>query len=298
MSKFLKVLIVMLTIAAFAAPVMAADNFSVSGTMLTYGTFTDADAADDSTNTWGYQKLRVYGIFKANDKVSVHFRSDFVEGNWGTDANHGRLSTIGVQMDRAFMDIDLDSVKLRAGTQFVGFGKSGAFIYQDTGVTATLKGEMPVTLAYALLDDSATSTRHIIGANVKAGAFNVFGGLDADQTMSVYMLGATYQAKYDAINVVAEADFFSGEMNDTVDAQGLTLFLDASMAVSDTLTAGGAVYYAGGNDKADKTQVTNLGNAFGTWDPLTRGPFADENYLVVTRPYDLLGEGGIIALQG
>jgi hypothetical protein len=301
MSKFLKVLIVMLTIAAFAAPVMAADNFSVSGNMLVYGTYTDADAANGATNTWGYQKLRVYGIFKANDMVNVQFRSDFVEGNWGADAGHGRLSQIGNQMDRAFLEVNLDAVKLRAGTQYVAFGKSGSFIFQDTAITAYTKGDMPITVTYSHLDDaSRTATslnRDIFGANIKLNAFNVFGGIDADNDKSVYMLGATYQAKYDNINVVAEADFFAGEMSSTVDAQGLTGFVDASMAVSDTLTAGGAVYYAGGNNDANKTQVTKLGNSFGTWDPLTRGPFADENYLVVSRPYELLGEAGLIAIQ-
>ncbi len=330
MSKFLKVLIVMLTIAAFAAPVMAADNFSVSGNMLVYGTYTDGDAADGATSTWGYQKLRVQGVFKASDVASITFRTDFQEGTWGSDAGHGRqmlgAGTTMADLDRAYIDVKLDKVDLRAGTQYVAFGKSGSFIYNDTGITATIKGEMPITMTYAVLDDnkeydivndaeinknltisypsgttpdSDATDRQIFGANIKLNAFNVFGGIDFDNTASVYMFGATYQAKYDAISVVAEADFFTGEKTETMDAVGMTAFVDASMAVSDTLSAGGAVYYAAGTKKTDEAAYTRIGNGFGVWDAFTRGPFADENYRFNKRPYDAFAaNAGVIAIQG
>lgn len=326
MSRFLKVMIVLLAIAAFAAPAMAADNFSVSGQMNVFGTYQDNDDASGKTNTFGYQKLRVYGIFKAAENVTVQFRSDFSEGTWGADWAQGRLESIQ-DFDRAFMDIKLDAVDLRLGTQYVAFGKSQSFNYNDTGVTAVIKGEMPITLTFAVLDDNDVSLvgakatnaqtqgddmyysnyagaadnqdRLLFGANVKVADFNVFAGLDKDKgDKEVYLFGASYGADYNGLKVTAEVDFFTGDHSATVDATGLTGFVDVNTNINESTTVGGALYYAAGNDDASDMAYTGIGNRFGVWDVLTRGPFADETYLVDARPYDLFGsQAGIVAGQ-
>ena len=47
---------------------------------------------------------------------------------------------------------------------------------------------------------------------------------------------------------------------------GTQLFLDASMAATDTITIGGQFYYAAGDD--EDVQYTILGNGFNGWDPI------------------------------
>lgn len=305
MSRFFKVMIVLLAIAAFAAPVMAADNFSVSGNLYEYGFYTDDDS--DSTHTFVYQKLRIYGIFKANENVNVQFRTDMTEGLWGADYGHGRFggnrgATLA-DLDRAFADISFDTLKLRVGQQYVAFGSTQAFIYNDFGATVNIKGDVPVTLTYALLDDNdaangSAADRFIAGANVNLAGFSLYAGVDQDQAKEVYLLGANYKAKYDGgIAVNAELNFFTGDATANTDAEGLTAFADVSMAVSEAATVGGALYYAAGNDDADEA-YTMIGNGFGVWDAFTRGPFADESYLMVSRPFDIFGnEAGVVAVQ-
>jgi hypothetical protein len=303
MSRFAKIMIALLAITLFAAPAFAADNFSISGNLYEYGFYTDDDST--STDTFVYQKLRIYGIFKANENVSVQFRTDMTEGKWGADGNSGRkpgngaLGTDMTSLDRAFADINFDTVKLRVGQQYLGFGSTQALSYNDFGATVTIKGEMPVTLTYALLDDNDTAAdRFLAGASVKVAGFDVYAGVDQDQAKEVYLLGANYKAKYDGgIAVNAELNFFTGDASATADAEGLTAFVDASLAVTEAATVGGALYYAAGNDDAD-VAYTLIGNKFGTWDAFTRGPFADESYLMVSRPFDIFGaERGVIAGQ-
>lgn len=305
MSKFAKIMVALLAAAVFAAPAMAADNLSLSGNLLEYLFYTDDDNAAGSTNTFVYQKLRVYGIFKANDNVSVQFRTDFTEGNWGNDAGFGRKPGNGANgtdissFDRAFADINFDSFKLRVGQQYLGFGSTQAFSYNDFGATATIKGDVPFTLTYALEDGNGTaSDAFLLGASTKFAGFDIYAAMDKDQAEQVYLIGANYKAKYDSgIKVNAEVNFFTGDASATTDAEGLTAFVDASMAASETVTVGGALYYAAGNDDTD-TAYTMIGRKFGTWDAFTRGPFADESYLVDVRPFDYMGaEAGVMALQ-
>jgi hypothetical protein len=289
MSRFAKIMIALLAIAAFAAPAMAADNFSVSGQARALLFSTD-DGEDNGTDTFAYQRLRVQGKFTATENVSVTFRSDFVEGNWGTDAANGRLGQIETQMDRMFMDLKFDAFDLRVGTQFVGFGKSSALQWNETGVTVMTKGDMPFTLAYAVdtADTSGNNTaepeKTLAAIGTKIAGFDIFAGAENDGQEDVYMFGVAGGMDFDAVKVVGEIDLFTGDATATADAKGLQGFVDASMGVSEMTRVGAALYYAQGQDGGD-VQYVQLGNYFGQWDPLSRGPFADESFLFTQIPY-------------
>lgn len=251
MSRFLKVSIVLLAIAAMAAPVaFAADNLSLSGSMRVRGAY--LDDGGDSTSTTVDHRLRVGGKFKATDNISLTFRTDFSEGGWGSDANYGRFGTIK-DMDRAHLDIDTDSYHLRAGTQYIGLGNTYAFDTQDTGVKLDIKGAVPFSLFYILDDNNTLADKsngaddYFVGASTKFGGFGVYAvlakasaneddlgtayddavaAMDADDfaafetalsdafgglDQEITLIGATYNADYDGIKVAAELDYFTGD---------------------------------------------------------------------------------------
>ena len=310
MGKFLKSMIVLLAIVAMATPVMAEDMLSLGGQMRVRGWY--VDDGSNATDTWADQRLRMGGKFSVADGVSVTFRFDVTEGNWGSGDNtygtgrnsyeeDGHGSTI--HFDRAHLDLDFDSFSLRAGQQYVGFSQSGAFNAQDAGITIKTKGAVPVTAFFMLADDDDDNADGFYyGANVGFGADNFKGNFFVaaqnkvnDEDEDVYLIGADAKINLDAVKIVAELDFFTGDEDDNDDAFGTQLFVDASMAASENMTFGGQLYYALGDDT--DTQYVVLGNDFGGWDPLfALGTGLDNEQIGAGRPFDLFGDNsGVIA---
>ena len=351
MSRFLKTAIVLLAIAAMAAPAFAADNLSLSGQMRVRGWFVDngtttskaTGVKDDSTNTWADQRLRIGGKFTIADGVSITFRTDVTESNWGSGNTYGS-GRIGVQQwDRAHLDLAFDAFSLRAGQQYVAFGNNYAFDAQSNGLTIKTKGPVAVTAFFMLADSnitdaepagykfSATGTPEATavadasndsdgfyyGVNVGFGADNFKGnafvaaskgvtGTKVDPAtykeiatgsvdQEIYLIGADTTINLDAVKIVAELDFFTGDSNATTDAFGTQLFVDGSFAASEALTVGGQLYYALG-DK-DDDQYTYLGNNFGNWDPLfEHGTGLNNEQIGMARPFAFFGkDSGVIA---
>lgn len=339
MSKFVKIMVALLAIAVFAAPAIAEDRLGLSGQMRVLFNYTDAGG--DETNSFLSQRLRVGGKFSIADGVSVTFRTDWTESNWGSGNTYGsgRMandSNGNLQWDRAHLDLDFDSFALRAGQQYVEFGKGVSLSSQSNGFKATIKGAVPVTLFFMLQDDnnvsaspehyaidndedSATygdlvlidevsssnnSDAYFFGGNVAHKtdmyAANVFfGGQKDGADEDVYMVGVDTVFNMDALKLTAEIDYFTGDAAADVDAVGLQGFVDAAFAASEMMTFGGQFYYAQGAD-ADEVQYEVLGNDFGFWDPLNAiGVGLDNVKETGPRPYQALGaNAGIIALRG
>ena len=301
MSRFLKTAIVLLAIAAMAAPAFAADNLTLGGQMRVRGWYIDNDSAD-GTNTFADQRLRIGGKFTIADGVSITFRTDVTESVWGTGNTFGS-GRIGVQQwDRAHIDLDFGSTSLRAGQQFVWFLESGAFNTQSNGLVVKTKGPVAVT-AFAFLQDNnnvaaadATTTCTVVdgyctptttaavdasnnadgfnyGVNVGFGADAFKGNVlfaaqnkIANSDEDVYLLGANAVFNLDMVKITAELDYFTGDAAAATDAFGTQLYVDAAFSLSESLTLGGEVFYALG-DKED-TQYSYIGNDFGGWDPI------------------------------
>ena len=148
MSRILKVMIVLLAIAAMVAPAMAEDRLSLNGEMRVRAFSTDGGydnpetAADEAdTDTWVDQRLRIGGKISIAEGVSVTFRFDETEAAWGTPNSDGvnrqgvRFieGETGMQWDRAHLDLDFGSFKLRAGQAYFGAGLTAAIDTQDAG---------------------------------------------------------------------------------------------------------------------------------------------------------------------
>ena len=294
MSRFLKVMIVLLAIAAMATPVIAADNLSLSGSMRVRGAYTDSGV--DPTSTTIDHRLRVGGKFMATDAISLTFRTDFSEGQWGSDMAVGRFGTIK-DMDRAHLDINTDTYHLRAGTQYIGTGGMYAFDAQENGIKLDIKGSVPFSLFYILDENNgASSDDFFVGATASFSGFGLYSVLSKTSDAEVTLFGATYKADYDGIKVAAELDFFTGDADATNDAVGTQAMIDVSMAASEAATVGGRFFYAVAAG-AGETQISYLGNGFNGYDPLNYGPYENENLQNITRPADAFGDAGVMALQ-
>lgn len=311
MSKFLKVMIVLLTIAAVAAPAFAEDRLGLSGEMRVRGWLTD-DGSD--TTSWADERLRIGGKFSIAEGVSVSFRTDVTERTWGAGGSEfgsGRMPQDGQQWDRAYMDLAMGNFSLRAGQQYVGYGLLGGTINsQDAGFSVSMKGPVAVS-AFWLLDDNRGAAADSYLSAVKVGhktdayAANVFVGnqikaLDADE--NVYLLGVNATMNLNAIKLAAEVDYFFGDATANQDAIGLQTLIDASMAAGDAATVGAQFMFAmAADDDGSEVQYQNLGNDFNGWDPIVDvgTKLSNEQINVIARPYDFTkANAGLIGLRG
>ncbi|MCK4535766.1 MAG: hypothetical protein KAT93_02065 [Desulfuromonadales bacterium] len=152
--KMLKVLLVILVMAAMAAPVVIAeDRLSLAGQMRVRGW--TVDAGGDSTDSWADQRFRLGGKIAIAEGVSITFRTDITETNWGDEGSAFGAGRMGdtQQWDRAHSDLTKGIFHLRAGQQYVGLGLSQVANSQDAGLAIDVKTAIPFK-AFVLLDDN------------------------------------------------------------------------------------------------------------------------------------------------
>ena len=291
--KMLKVALAALVMVAMVTPVIAEDRLSLSGEMRVraFHNDIDIDGVDSDTNTYANQRLRIAGKIAVAEGVSVTFRTDITEGtNWGDSSSFGsgpdnpeRSNGFGharsgsqQQWDRAHLDITKGDFHLRAGQQYVGSGGTWAVDTQDSGLALDIAAGVPVKL-FMIVDDDNGGTNNadafLYGAfaDFKGDSFKsklILSGYNDGEEEEVYLVGVNGTLNLDAIKLFGEVDFFTGDSDDAagVDAFGTQLFVDASLAASDTATFGAQLFYALGDDE-DK-QYVRLGNGFNGWDPV------------------------------
>ncbi len=320
MSKFMKVLVALVAAVAIAAPAFAAGSFTLGGELRFEGIYQDATDGDD-TYMGVTQRLRIAASFKPTDRVTVNWRTDFSDGNWG-DNTMGRLfqdQGNAADTDRAFAVIALDPATITIGSFQWGIG--GPLFHgtaaQSTGLKVALK-DVPVTVAaflrnnnegstttYTVADydgdgdqDSlvASSTAYdnqdtvLLMAAVNLGPVELSVGHHmAEGGSSDYAITSAFAWGHfdlDVVKLMAGVAYFTGEVSDTVDAKGIEAAAEATMAVSETVEVGAGLYYGADTD-SDEAQITAIGQAFGDGDYLSRGPLQDEDLLFGGRVYDI-----------
>ncbi len=311
MSKCVKVLIALLAVAVFAAPAMAEDRLSLAGQMRVLFNHVD-NGNQDNTNSYFSQRLRIGGKLSIAEGVSITFRTDITESDWGSGNKFGsgRMSNDSNgnhQWDRAHIDLDFASFSLRAGQQFVAYGIGSSINTQSNGFKATIKGSVPVSLFWMLLDDNdidddsstdnayETQDAYLYGANIghktEMYAANIyFAGQRVAETEDeeAYVAGMNSVFTLDALKLTTQIEYFTGDYDNDTDAFGLQGFVDAAFSVSDALTVGGQVYYAMAADD-DEHQYSYMGKGdFDGWDPLNEIGIGLENIKeTLGRPYNL-----------
>jgi hypothetical protein len=303
--KMLKVAVLALVMAAMVTPVIAEDRLSLSGEMRVRGWHVDADqdwSDDDSTETWGDQRLRIGGKIAVAEGVSVTFRTDITESTWGTTGSgngfgSGR-SGASQQWDRAHIDLAKGNWHLRAGQFYQGYGKTYALDTQDNGLSVDyVVGDGSINAFFMVDNDNGGNDQSDaflsglkysgkfdkIALNVFAANYNQNGNGSTDTDTGIFtnndaditLIGVDVTVPFEAFKLVAELDFFDGDSarneggvatGKQLDAYGTQLMLDGSFAMSDALTLGGQFFYGAGDD--EDVQITSIGNGFNSWDPV------------------------------
>ncbi len=329
MSKFMKVLVALVAAVAIAAPAFAAGTFSLGGELRFEGVYQDATDGD-YTDMFVTQRLRIAASFKPTDRVTVYWRTDFSDGNWGDNAM-GRLfqdQGNAADTDRAYADIALDAMTISIGTFQWGIG--GPLFHgtaaNNTGLKVALK-DVPVTFAAFLRDNNentTTTTTYAIdnggvavadGDNVTATSSSVssndedtvllmaavnlgpvelsVGHQSGDDEYAVTSAFAWGHFDLDVVKLMAGVAYFTGQTSDTIDAKGLEVAAEATMAISETVEVGAGLYYGADTDD-DEEQITAIGQAFGDGDYLSRGPLQDEDLLFGGRVYDIFNAVNLV----
>ncbi|MBE9487116.1 MAG: porin [Chloroflexi bacterium] len=291
MSRILKIMVALLAIAAIAAPVMAEDRLSLSGSMQVRGHFYDFDSdidADDESAAWNDQRLRIAGKLSVAEGVSVNFRFDATESEenqsgatpWGNigQNTHRRAD---IQFDKAYLQLEKNDYTFTAGQQYFSQGLIGT-VGDHVGTGFILK-RSPVALFHTkTVDDDITETdASLTGAQFSFGndtmAGKVFGIYDQGTASGdeLYALGFSFDSDLEAVNVKGELNYFDGENAAGVDEKGLQLYVDVSAEVNETVTVGGLAIYAKAEDTDDQiTRVTGTG--FAGFSPQTYGYFSTD----------------------
>jgi len=309
MKKGLKtILAIPALIGLVAVPAMAENSLDLGGEMRVRAWMMDYDGGTDSS--FFDHRLRMYGKFKVNDNVQVHFRTDLTEEEWGSTGSTygaGRLPSNSMQVDRGFLQFENDAMLFRAGLQYAEVSPSAVISTQDEGFVLKIKNDAaPVTL-FAFMDDDTAGNTEIqdegwamgFGVNPKVGPadIQVFGGYltnDSSDT-DVFLLGASAVVDAGMATVKAEFDYFGGDVNATTDAKGLQGYIGADLKIGDTVTVSPTFWYAQSAD-AGEAQLVVFGNDFGGWDPaFDVGTQLSNEKIGLGRPYDFTGAGaGVI----
>jgi len=311
--KLIKALVVLLVMAGIAAPsmVIAEDRLSLSGEMRVRGWHTDVDIDDfddsDSTETWADQRLRIAGKLAVAEGVSITFRTDITESNWGSgNVNGSGRTTVckdvdddtqcsdfqSQHWDRAHIDLVMGDFHLRAGQQYNAFGKTYALDNQSNGLTLFYNGieNTKANVFVMLVDDNGGKDEgdaFLSGATIRpmfgdvqtaffVGNYNDGqnddgsdgGGAGADVTL----VGAYVAAMLGPVNFTGEFDYFTGDAGWDSDLGDNLDAYGTQVWLDGSMAATdaftvGAQLFYGAGDDED-VQYTHIGSGFGGWDPL------------------------------
>ena len=324
MKKKMKILAAVPVLAGLAAtPAIADDRLSLSGQMRVRAWMMDYDEGNDTS--FIDHRLRIGGALNVAEGVSVHFRTDLTEQEWGSTGSTygaGRYPSDSMQVDRGFLQLENDTMRLRAGLQYVAVSPSSVIDNQDEGLLLTFKNDAAPVQLFAFMDGDNEFQNEIADENwifgfvvsPKFGPASVdfFGGylmgtqdaevdedtgalLSAEQDQDIYIIGGAVSVEAGIARVFAEVNMFGGEINETTDATGLQGYVGADLKLSGAVTLTPTFWYAMAAD-ADEEQMVVFGNNFDGWDPVFDvGTNLNNAKIGIGRPYDWSGEGaGVI----
>lgn len=324
MKKTLKALAAVPVLVGLAAvPAIAEDKLSISGEMRVRAWMMDYDEGTDKS--FIDHRLRMYGKFNVAEGVQVHFRTDLTEEEWGSTTSKygaGRLPKDSMQVDRGFLQLSKNNIRLRAGLQYYEISPSAAISHQDEGFLLSFNNDAAPVHLFAIMDGSNTFQNEIADEDWAFGfavapkfgpaSVDVFGAYlmatqDAvtdeatgvvtspEQDRDVYLFGAAVSVDAGMARIFGEFNYFGGSYNDAVDVKGLQAYAGADLKISDAVTLTPTFWYAQAAD-ANEVQVTVFGNDFGGWDPVFDiGTKLSNEKIGLGRPFDFTGQGaGVI----
>lgn len=280
----MKKMLVFFIVLAFAAPAMAADNLSLSGSMRVrtwdfenYNSFNDDDTSDKKD--YIDQRLRIGAVITASDQVRAVTRFDFAEDKWGSDgwATWRYDESSELQIDLAYLDVTAGLWNIKAGQQGYNVGQGWVLNNNKPGVQVTLKTPVVIEVGYAREQDedadaAADEAYAHICLNYKTETFEVEGfyaQADTDTTVEDMqtVFGVNGKTGVGPVMLNAELAVFGGDNGESgataVDYVGTQFNVDADMKLSDMIKLGVDLIYSDGTDKNDEEKITYIGDPFG-----------------------------------
>ncbi|MGD9211736.1 MAG: hypothetical protein PVI90_13200, partial [Desulfobacteraceae bacterium] len=208
-----------------------------------------------------------------------------------------------LQVDRAYVDVDTQFVKVSAGLQFVPVGQGQVFRDNQPALQLTSKTGSPVDIRLAWIkvnegiagDESSSdrlndedlyedTDRYVaeVSYNADTMKLNVFyvaqtdgssGDVTDPDTAEVtsyyedepWVAGLRFQGEFGAITCHGELAQFGGENGDNVDYTGTQVNVNGQYSLSDTLTLGVDLFYSSAQGE-DEIKLTKMGNPFANYD--------------------------------
>jgi hypothetical protein len=321
-SKMKKIFIIALAVMMVASMAYAEDRLALNGSFRVWGWSTEgSDWNSDTTQDWIGQRLRMGGKIAVADDVSVNFRMDFGESNWGDQYGpgggyvvrprgaNGTTNSSQLDIDRAFVQIDKQYWGLIAGQQYLGLGVCEVL---DANVPAinlqiTPMEPLKISLIYAKIsenggydDEGATEDIDFYGFNIGYSAENfsvkAYYGMQDDSTPAEVNPsgGGIYGSLgLGMFNLETELDILGGDTAAGVDYTGTQFYLGANAGLTEMIKLGAEFFYAKG-DETD-TQITGFCDWF-TFTPMSMntpmsGEFSAFEPNGTTSPFDPSGAG-------
>lgn len=329
MSRILKVMVVLLAITALVAPsVFAEDRLSLNGQLRIRGWYKDnnKDFNDNAGTTDSYidQRLRLGGTLAVAEGVAVKFRYDLWDSTWGdntiftgTTTKNTNSNGLNDADNQAYIVITKDMFTLTAGDTSHALGNAIAIDTIGTGAILDINaGAATVQLTGFKMDEGNKGTDddtdlYTLALMHKTDMYDgtVFAAYARDgarapgndDAAEIYLYGAQATFNLDAAKLNVEINAFDGDDGLAVgatDLKGLQAYVDASMAVSETATAGAILTYAKGYNGANEAQVTDLTDD-ASFLPETYGFMQIMYSIYPGSTFDPSGNGmGVMGLQG
>jgi hypothetical protein len=265
----------------------------------------------NETNTdkrdYVHQRFRVKPKIKVSDNVSANLRFDFAEGRWGQDQNFTtqRAKDTGfsdIQVDRAYVDVKTEWIRVRAGLQFVPAGQTQVFQDNQPALQFNIKTGTPfgVRLAWIKVDEGIGSmgtsvdrlndsqdeykdTDRYLGVLsydtdfISANAFYVaqIDGSTADTDGDgqidnfedqPWVAGLRFRGlQFGSLSFHGELAQFGGDDGNNTDYTGTQFNLNAKYNMNDSLAFGFDFIYSSAQGDDDK-KITYMGNPFAGYD--------------------------------
>ena len=326
--KKMKRFLVALAILAFVTPAMANDlvtfkgNFDVAGVAADnfneQNANSDADLGDSDKFNYFYQRFRLSMKLQPSKGISGNLRFDFSEGIWGQDQDYGTIrpsnDSSQLQVDRAYVDINQDMFRLKAGIMFIPLGMTQVYRDNQPGIQLDIKTPSPlgIRLGYVKVnegivlignrftresdsdDENKDTDRFFIDLSYKNEAFKVNGfywmqtdsstgdtdgdGIDDNFKDEPTVMGLTARTRLGGINLTGELATFGGDNGNGVDYTGTQLIIVGTKQLNDSLTLGFQTYYSTPQDSGEQ-KITEVGDPFAHLDMEYGGAYGWDNII-------------------
>lgn len=301
----MKRFLVVLAMLAFVSPAMANDMVTFKGmydvAAVTADNFTEqftgVDQGDSDKYSYFYQRLRMIMKLQPTKGISANLRFDFAEGIWGQDQdfNTARPSNDNseLQVDRAYVDVNQDTFRLRAGLMFIPLGITQVYRDNQPALQLNIKTPTPVgvRLGYVKVsegigvggslsdgdDENDDTDRFFIDVGYKKDSLKInayywmqnddgTGDSNGDGIVDNFkdeptLMGVTAHGTLGGFKLTGELATFGGDNGNGVDYTGTQLVLIGTKEINDSLTLGLESYYSSPAD-SDEKKITYVGNPF------------------------------------